>query len=925
MRARLPEERSWPWLGTLRPVLPRLFRRSRFARAFLAGTALALALPFGGAAQAQTAGASLTIVPLNPDGFCGGISGDGTTVYDCDETWRNGTVERVPLLAPSFDYLIATNRDGTIFGGSDDNSAFDERRGFIWSRATGQQYLDVGPLEPVVSVNGVSSDGRFFAVTSIERPVGARPGFHDCNGNVQCTFKVYRYSQAGGYESIGQIGVRPAGNGTWGMFASGMSGDGNAITGDLAFEPGFGTSYIGQPFLWRSGSGLNLLPFLSDTPLADVANGIPSRRFAAATGISRDGSTVIGQSADALNRYQAVYWRNGTVTGLGFIPGTSAADFGPLPAYYYGGRALAVNADGSIIVGYQDKGLDRLAWRWTAATGMQDLNQIVRDAGLSLNGFVLQAAAGISDNGAIIIGQADNGDSFQGFILQLAQVTRSQLIVQVRLAGVTLTSTVNQSFNTEVAGTLNGTTVFTRSFADRIDTAAGTAAFADARAALGVSALRRITIGAPTLISNTTTVTGTTGSTVDVVSGTQVTTTTVNASGPTTVITGDRGICATAAAANTNPTGCSLAGTPVAVPDGILNSNIFTNTIQSITPTTSQTVNQLIAAKWRIAAVGGNQFGTVHALVGPAAFERGDRLIEQLIDLGGAGGSSPVTRAAVGGSGLTMFGGYFGNWASIDADARVPVASVRGNTNGFVLGLEKTLGDARIGVAVDHGTSSYDVRDATYPEALSLRHTQVGLFANWKSGGFALDGAAAYGFGTVRTTLTTPTTPATATRDVRSWSLGAQAGYGYDIDSTRITLVAGVRHSSVKLNPFTETGGPTPLVGLARTVKRTRVYGGIHVATRFDLGSVTITPRVHARAASDSGDANGVADVVFASAPNAAPLQAVGPGVGRTVAELGGGLALQLSGTVWLWATYDGSFRSGAQSHSARGGLTVAF
>jgi hypothetical protein len=43
---------------------------------------------------------------------------------------------------------------------------------------------------------------------------------------------------------------------------------------------------------------------------------------------------------------------------------------------------------------------------------------------------------------------------------------------------------------------------------------------------------------------------------------------------------------------------------------------------------------------------------------------------------------------------------------------------VKGNTNGFVLGLEKRLGAARVGVAVDHGTSDYTVRDATYPETL---------------------------------------------------------------------------------------------------------------------------------------------------------------------------------------------------------------
>ncbi|MBK8376079.1 MAG: hypothetical protein IPL18_15035 [Sphingomonadales bacterium] len=77
--------------------------------------------------------------------------------------------------------------------------------------------------------------------------------------------------------------------------------------------------------------------------------------------------------------------------------------------------------------------------------------------------------------------------------------------------------------------------------------------------------LRRVVIGAPVLISNTTTVLGTTNAVVDVASGTSTSTATVNTFGPATVATGDLGTCATPAANNTNPTGCSLAGTPVTV------------------------------------------------------------------------------------------------------------------------------------------------------------------------------------------------------------------------------------------------------------------------------------------------------------------------------------------------------------------------
>jgi uncharacterized protein with beta-barrel porin domain len=256
----------------------------------------------------------------------------------------------------------------------------------------------------------------------------------------------------------------------------------------------------------------------------------------------------------------------------------------------------------------------------------------------------------------------------------------------------------------------------------------------------------------------------------------------------------------------------------------------------------------------------------------------------------------------------------------------VPVASVKGRTNGFVMGLEKWLGAGRIGVAVDHGTSDYSVRDATYPETLKFNHTQLALFARWTGGGFSLNGAAAYGFGTAKTSLAMPVAPATAKRDVHGWSLGRAGALHRAIGQGR-QRGAGQRGAPHIGQPqaFTETGGPSPLLGRGQTVTRTRVYGGIEAEAGFDLGGLTLTPRLHARVAHDSGDARGAADLVFASAPTGPVMTAVGPGVGRTVAELGGSLDAVLGGNVHLWVGYDGTFRNGAKAHAAKAGVTVAF
>jgi hypothetical protein len=878
------------------------------------------------------------------DTYAEDISGDGITVVGAGATgavrWINGSPTTVANYRVHLQSIRVSGDGLTVLSNTLYSPLAAVRPGpirpYLWSQSGGYREIPFrSASEEFVPDFDIDTTGRFITVNTVEaRQFLDARGFQ--TGKLQDRYRAYRWTEAGGYQSLGEFAV-PADDpdrfSQWGIIARAISGDGRTIAGDtldtkynvdpVTLAPDYQTPVVENlgGFVWTEAGGLQRLPDLSASKYSFVG------------GISRNGGTIVGSSRGADGFVQAVYWRGSNVFGLGYLAGASQPTSATAEAAN-STFAFAANADGSVIVGRANGATfaANKAWRWTTATGMQDLNIFAQNAGLNLNGFVLNEAVGVSDTGQYITGNSFNAtlNRSLGFVLSIAPVqttlsTTARLIVTLTLPGVTQTSIVNQSFSTQVDGLLNGRNVFTRTVADQITGTGGVTALSDARTALQVGGgLRRLVVGAPVLISNTTTVQSSTSNTVNVASGTQQTTAAVVTNGPATVATGDLGTCATAAANGVNPTGCSLPGTPVTVNTNVINTNTFTNTINSVTPTTTTTVNQLVSAKWQVSATAGNQFGTVHALVGPVAFDRGDRLIGQLIDMGGTGGAAPVTRAAVGGSGLTMFGGYFGNWARIDADSRVPVASVRGNTDGFVLGLEKAITpEARIGVAVDHGRSSYEVRDATYPETLSMKHTQLGLFANWQSAGFALDGAAAYGFGTVRTTLTTPTTPATATRDVRSWSLGAQAGYGFDIDATTIRLVAGVRHVSAKLNAFTEIGGPTPLTGLAKTMTRTRVYGGVEVATRLNVGGITLTPRVHARAASDSGDASGTADLVFASAPNGPVMQAVGPGVGKTVAELGGALDAAVGGNVHLWAGYDGSFRSGARSHAAKAGLTV--
>jgi hypothetical protein len=919
---------------------------TRMKSALLGATTLGLFIT-AGQASAQTVGASVVFLPAPPGAptdsgsQSSGISADGRLVAgNVDDgvlannivVWINGVPRTVVVNQPTssrptprgFNVRGISGDGRTIIGNEGDS----EHRAVIWTEATGAIYFPNPMLGwNIVFDSYVNTDGTYFAAWG--RVISA---LADGSGNpllLTTRDKAYRYSISGGYQDLGTFGT------SWNMRTSGISGDGNTIVGSSENAPSRSANPIEYAaFKWTASGGLTRLANLSTVPLTGSTS-----PYSIANGISRDGSTIVGASNGDDGFVQGVYWRGATVTGLGYIAGQRVP--GTTTGIAIGAtNALAANADGSVIVGVSYGAVNDLAWRWSAASGMQDLNLVARNASINLNGFILNDAVGVSDNGQFITGNASNGTQSFGYVLQLAQVTQSRLIVTLRGPGVTQTSIVNQTFSTQVDALLNGASVFTRTVVDPITGSTGVSALSDARAALQVgSGLRRVVIGAPTLVSNTTTVLSTTNTTVDVATGTTTTTASVNTFGPATVATGNLGTCATAAANNVAPTGCSLPGTPTTVDAGILNTNVFTNTINTVTPTTTPVINQLISAKWQISATAGNQFGTVHALVGPASFERSDRLMAQLLGMGSSGGGSAssstsgiASLGATSASGTSVgdvryFGGYYNLWSNLDADARVPVASVKGQVDGFVAGASKAVSpDLTVGVALDNGTSDYRVRDTLAPETLTQRQTQLAAFAGWTRGRVALSGAGAYGFGNVKTNLVTPTGNASANRDISSWSLAAQGAYKIPLgDTASLSLVAGARHASARLDPFTEVGGSSPLKGLSKNLDRTRAFIGLEGSAQWDVGGVTLTPRVYARSATDSGNFSGVADVVFASAPSGPTLQAYGPGVGKSVTEAGAGLDIAISDKATIWLGFDSQTRNGGDTQAAKLGASIAW
>jgi probable HAF family extracellular repeat protein len=111
--------------------------------------------------------------------------------------------------------------------------------------------------------------------------------------------------------------------------------------------------------------------------------------------VSDDGDVVVGRSDSALYpEGEAFRWTpSGGMVGLGALPGASQS------------TAMAVSANGSVVVGYCVSGGAWEAFYWTAETGMVSLRDLlVNTYGLDLTGWTLGSAAGISADGLTIVG-----------------------------------------------------------------------------------------------------------------------------------------------------------------------------------------------------------------------------------------------------------------------------------------------------------------------------------------------------------------------------------------------------------------------------------------------------------------------------------------------------------------------------------------
>ena len=164
--------------------------------------------------------------------------------------------------------------------------------------------------------------------------------------------EAFRWAQATGMVGLGDL---PGGISS--SDARGVSADGSIVVGRGSSANGT-DAYGTEAFRWAQATGM--------VGLGDLPGGL---FYSDASGVSADGSVVVGSSKSASSggtgtgRTEAFRWAQATgMVGLGDLPG----------GLFYS-DASGVSADGSVVVGVSEGANGREAFRWTQATGMVGL------------------------------------------------------------------------------------------------------------------------------------------------------------------------------------------------------------------------------------------------------------------------------------------------------------------------------------------------------------------------------------------------------------------------------------------------------------------------------------------------------------------------------------------------------------------------
>ncbi len=289
-----------------------------------------------------------------------------------------GTIAAVPANASGGGTNIS--RDGATVVGRLDNGFFTPFHAFRWTEGAG--IVDLGTLDPPNNATRSSfatdvGDNGSVIVGHSQTSTGATHAF--------------RWTAGGGMVDLG-TGLGPAGNSA----AFGVSGDGSIVVGQSDFPPTPGLfTNTRQAFRWTQAGGFQTLGTINGIP-----NSIALAVTADGSTIVGRAIRSIPSGASSISRSRAFRWTEaGGMVDLGVLPGdehSSAVAVSDDGTIVVGISSTALIDNNGVGQGLRHDEKNSRAFYWTQAGGIKNLTQLLADAGVDMSRDPLVAATGMT-------------------------------------------------------------------------------------------------------------------------------------------------------------------------------------------------------------------------------------------------------------------------------------------------------------------------------------------------------------------------------------------------------------------------------------------------------------------------------------------------------------------------------------------------
>lgn len=411
---------------TKRSGTPARPRRLRRGGRFVFGSALCALASLAGSAWASGSLQDFPVPPSAVSSTASAVSADGSVVVGSYSTtglpalvralrWSQsgGTIDLGVLPGLRLSSPAGVSADGSVVVGTSSNPVALQWRAFRWTASGGLS--DLGGLNGGNEsfAFGVSADGTVVVGQARDGAAGSVP-------------RAFRWNEAGGMVSLGTLpgGVRSE------AFAA--NADGTMIVGSSTIA----ASPTTRAFLWTPVAGMSDLGVL------------PGSLSSAARGISAAGTVVVGGSVphDAAG--------NPNPTGAGarafrWTPAGGMESLGTLNGGPYS-YALGVSGDGRTVVGFSADGAAanvQRGYRWTSASGMQKVEDWLRANGVAVPADRTRTANAVSADGSVVVGTFDD-DS--GYVARVAASGNGMISLESTVAGL---SAVGSAFGQGLTAT----------------------------------------------------------------------------------------------------------------------------------------------------------------------------------------------------------------------------------------------------------------------------------------------------------------------------------------------------------------------------------------------------------------------------------------------------------------------------------------